>query len=186
MRPSPIPSLARPNPVWPPSLHRRPALRPSRLEGGWPSSMSTPRSPGRLEDFPTVHDPDIPSSSPPTRSAWTSTCKAFFKSFRRPDGRFEIVYVLNGLSMRAVEAEQVRPYVDTLAELTEHGRLLRPQRRRHFAKGGILFFLDDTGPERCVAAHLDESRSTTHRRARSDPPENRESAQRSRQALQPG
>jgi glycosyltransferase involved in cell wall biosynthesis/Flp pilus assembly protein TadD len=73
------------------------------------------------------------------------------------DGRFEIVYVLNG--SRTVEADQVRPYVDTLVQLTENtGAYFARNVGAAFAKAGILFFLDDDAiPERgCVAAHLDE------------------------------
>ncbi|MBL9129229.1 MAG: glycosyltransferase, partial [Verrucomicrobiales bacterium] len=73
------------------------------------------------------------------------------------DGRFEIVYVLNG--SRAVEAEQVRPYVDTVVELTENtGASFARTVGAVFAKAPVLFFLDDDAiPERgCVAAHIDE------------------------------
>ncbi len=73
------------------------------------------------------------------------------------DGRFEIVYVLNG--SQAIEADKVRPYVDTLIQLTENtGAYFARNVGAAFANAPILFFLDDDAiPEPgCAAAHLAE------------------------------
>ncbi|MGE3310935.1 MAG: FkbM family methyltransferase, partial [Limisphaerales bacterium] len=73
------------------------------------------------------------------------------------DGTFEIVYVLNG--SRTVDADQIRPWVDTLVVLTENtGAYFARNVGAAFAKAEILFFLDDDAiPETgCVAAHLAE------------------------------
>jgi len=75
------------------------------------------------------------------------------------DGTFEVVYVLNG--SRTVEAEKVRPFVDTLVTLTENtGAYFARNVGSVFARAPILFFLDDDAiPERgVVAAHREEFR----------------------------
>ncbi len=110
----------------------------------------------RLEYGSAVHDPRV-SVVIIAHEIRVDSIRVLRKLHEDRDGTFEIVYVLNG--SRTVDADQVRPWVDTLVELTENtGAYFARNVGAAFAKAGILFFLDDDAiPETgCVQAHLAE------------------------------
>ena len=135
------------------------ALRSALSLRGWMSKFDAYAAKlKRLEYIPAAQDPQV-SVVIIAHEIRVDSLRVLKKLQEDRDGRFEIVYVLNGSS--TVEADQVRPYVDTLVELTENtGAYFARNVGAAFAKGSILFFLDDDAiPERgVVGAHLDEFR----------------------------